>query len=83
MSGTVLAESVDSNKDQVMESSVKKPRNKFVIACAVLASMNSILLGYGMLYYLHILVKFYCFVQRTCLDFSTTKHFTKVIDMCR
>jgi hypothetical protein len=27
---------------------VKKSMNKYVIACAVLASMNSILLGYGM-----------------------------------
>lgn len=46
MTGTILAESVDSNKDQGMENSEKKPGNKFVIACAVLASMNSILLGY-------------------------------------
>ncbi|KAH9303446.1 hypothetical protein KI387_015029 [Taxus chinensis] len=47
----VLAEALDlsSKKDEsVMENSGddKKPRNKFVIACAVLASMNSILLGY-------------------------------------
>uniref|UniRef100_A0A0D6R2N4 Major facilitator superfamily (MFS) profile domain-containing protein n=1 Tax=Araucaria cunninghamii TaxID=56994 RepID=A0A0D6R2N4_ARACU len=48
MTGIVLGEGMDPKEDQAMEKSVsgKPPRNFFVIACAVLASMNSILLGY-------------------------------------
>ena len=44
-------ELVNSNNihgNSIPSSPVKKSMNKYVIACAVLASMNSILLGYGM-----------------------------------